>query len=394
MRVLKISIYILAALVTGELSREANALGTIAEECTGVEGQTGEGEFNTLSLGSLSCALASEAPPRFTRPVSVALSTQGSDLAQATSFSDLQGNWAESFIQALTARNIIQGFPDGSFRPNQPVTRAQFAAMIRKAFQKNLTQEVIEFVDVPAYYWAREAIQSAYQMGFLAGYPNRVFKPNQNIPRAQVLVALANGLDLSAKPETTAALNTYFQDAAQIPDYARNSVAAAAEKSIIVNYPSVKLLNPNQIATRADVAAFIYQALASSGAVPQLTASNSVTQYIVSSHHASTPSSTSTVTAPPAAEVEDLQSRLLVQGTRTSEFGKVHRQLPRDFAVAVSYNGFLNNSDFDDVLVPIGDHLACSYNNVGGNQQANERTKQLGNSPSKSLLCKSTVLVK
>lgn len=84
-----------------------------------------------------------------------------------------------------------------------------------------------------------------------------------------MLVALAKGLDLSAKPET-AALDTYFEDAAQIPDYARDGVAAAAEKSIVVNYPTVNLLNPNQIATRADVAAFIYQALASSGAVPQL----------------------------------------------------------------------------------------------------------------------------
>lgn len=437
MRVLKILIYILAALTTSELSRQANAAGTIAEECRATEGQRSRGELDsTLSPGSLvSCALASETPPRFTRPVSVALSMQASDLAQATSFSDLQGNWAESFIQALTARNIIQGFPDGSFRPDEPVTRAQFAAMIRKAFQKNSTQEVIEFVDVPAYYWAREAIQSAYQMGFLVGYPNRVFKPNQNIPRVQVLVALANGLDLSAKPETTAALNTYFQDAAQIPDYARNSVAAAAEKSIVVNYPTVKLLNPNQLATRADVAAFIYQALASSGAVPQLTASDSVTQYIVGSEQiASTPPSTNpTVTAPPAAEVEDLQSRLrALQETRSGEFGnvfrgspsisianpsgfgadnntlfvsasyqtstrdsesddgsigfgvglgdarrlvgvevsytlasvsadytefgrggfnvKVHRQLPRDFAVAVGYNGFLNigDTDFED----------------------------------------------
>lgn len=443
MRVLKFSTYILAALITSELSNEANAAGIVAEECGGVEGQTKEGELNsTLSPALVSCTLASEAAPRF-RPVSMALSTHASDLAQATSFSDLQGNWAESFIQALTARNIIQGFPDGSFRPDEPVTRAQFAAMIRQAFQKNPTQEVIEFVDVPAYYWAREAIQSAYQMGFLAGYPNRVFNPNQNIPRAQVLVALANGLDLSARPETTAALNTYFEDAAQIPDYARNSVAAATEKSIVVNYPTVKLLNPNQIATRADVAAFIYQALASSGAVPQLTA-DSVTQYIVGSQQtAATPSSANpTVTAPPAAEVEDLQSRLLaLQGTRTGEFGnvfrgspsisianpsgfgadnntlfvsasyqtstregenddgsigfgvglgdarrlvgvevsytlasvtadytefgrggfnvKVHRQLPRDFAVAVGYNGFLNigDTDFEDSVYGVASKI-------------------------------------
>lgn len=52
------------------------------------------------------------------------------------------------------------------------------------------------------------------------------------------------------------------------------------------------------------------------------------------------------------------------------------------------------DSDFDDFIVRIGGHLACSYSNVGGNQQANERTKQLGNSPSESLPCKSTVPVK
>lgn len=52
------------------------------------------------------------------------------------------------------------------------------------------------------------------------------------------------------------------------------------------------------------------------------------------------------------------------------------------------------DSDFDDFIVRIGGHLACSYSNVGGNQQANDRTKQLGNSPSGSLRCKSTVPVK
>lgn len=52
------------------------------------------------------------------------------------------------------------------------------------------------------------------------------------------------------------------------------------------------------------------------------------------------------------------------------------------------------DSDFDDFIVRIGGHLACSYSNVGGNQQANERTKQLGNSPSRSLPCKSTIPVK
>ncbi|WP_250123652.1 S-layer homology domain-containing protein [Chroococcidiopsis sp. CCMEE 29] len=254
------AIYFFVALATSGLSLKANANSNFK--------LSPEVEYSNWNLNS-------NVTPEPTQLIAPEL------LAQATTFSDVQGNWAQSFIETLVAQKIIQGFPDGSFRPDEPVTRAQFAAMLNKAFPQNPTREAIAFVDVPANYWASEAIQQAYQTGFMQGYPNSVFNPNQNIPRVQVLVALANGLNLAASTTTMAGLNTYFQDASQIPDYARNSVAAAAEKTIVVNYPTVNLLNPNQIATRADVAALIYQALASRGSVPQLAASNPVTQYIV-----------------------------------------------------------------------------------------------------------------
>lgn len=183
-------------------------------------------------------------------------------VAQA-SFSDVQsGYWANDFIQALVSRGVIAGFPDGTFRPDEPVTRAQFAAMVRKAFSKSAVRGGVQFTDVPGSYWAASAIQQAYTTGFLSGYPGNIFRPEQNIPRAQVLVSLASGLEYNAT--STTALSA-FTDAAQIPDYARARIAAATEKQIVVNYPTVSLLEPNQTATRADVAAFIYQALVSSG---------------------------------------------------------------------------------------------------------------------------------
>lgn len=202
-------------------------------------------------------------------------------LAQAPRFPDIQGHWAQSFIEALAARGVILGFPDGTFRPDEPVTRTQFAAMIRQAFDRPPERPVTEFVDVPANYWGYEAIQEAYRMGFLAGYPNNVFLPDQNIPRVQVLVSLANGLDLAPPAQVATVLNTAFQDAAQIPNYAQNSVAAATASQLVVNYPNVAFLNPNQIATRADVAAFIYQALVREGSLPPLSPTNIATQYIV-----------------------------------------------------------------------------------------------------------------
>ncbi|NDJ18763.1 S-layer homology domain-containing protein [Myxacorys almedinensis] len=187
--------------------------------------------------------------------------------AQAT-FPDVASNyWAAQFIQELASRNIIEGFPDGSFRPNEAVTRAQFAALIRKAFPNaQNVRTPINFSDVPTNFWASQAIQDAYTSGFLAGYPGGTFRPNENIPRAQVLVSLANGLNYTSAGSADAVLQAYT-DAASIPGFARNSIAAATERRIVVNYPDVRFLSPNQTATRADVAAFIYQALVSSGQV-------------------------------------------------------------------------------------------------------------------------------
>ncbi|MDD1421454.1 S-layer homology domain-containing protein [Dolichospermum sp. ST_sed1] len=208
-----------------------------------------------------------------------------------TSFNDVQSNyWASQFIQELSKRNIIAGFPDGGFRPEEAVTRAQFAAMLNKAFNKSPQRQAIKFNDVATNYWAYNAIQQSYATGFLSGYPGNRFEPNQAIPRQQVLVSLANGLNYSASTNINSNLQ-YFNDATNISDYARSPIAAAVEKRLVVNYPNVKFLNPTTNATRAQVAAFIYQALVSSN---QATAINSA--YIVGLQ--TTPTQPTSVTIP------------------------------------------------------------------------------------------------
>ncbi len=184
-----------------------------------------------------------------------------------TAFPDVPSSyWASEFIQALVNRGVIAGFPDGSFRPEEPVTRAQFAAIVSKAFNRQPVRQPVQFTDIPAGFWATNAIQAAYTTGFLAGYPGNAFRPDENIPRAQVLVSLANGLNYAATGTADSVLMAY-NDAASIPDYARPSIAAATQRQIVVNYPDVRTLNPNQAATRAEVAAFVYQALVSAGQV-------------------------------------------------------------------------------------------------------------------------------
>ncbi|WP_293127957.1 S-layer homology domain-containing protein [Microcoleus sp. bin38.metabat.b11b12b14.051] len=165
------------------------------------------------------------------------------------------------FIPTVSKRGIIKGFPDGTFRPDALVTRAEFAAMIRSV-KKAKTRAAVGFADVPSNFWARGAIAEAYEMAWMSGYPGNVFRPSQQIPRVQVVVALNNGLGYEPTCNFQDVLS-YYNDAGEIQSYAVKSVAAATEKQLVVSYPNPKSLKPNQSATRAEVAAFIYQTLVS-----------------------------------------------------------------------------------------------------------------------------------
>lgn len=189
-------------------------------------------------------------------------------------FKDVPANyWAKAYIDALASRNIITGFPGGEFRPNEPVTRAQFATIITKAFNPQPKREATNFSDVPSSFWGFQAIRAAARGGFIAGYPNGTFKPQQQIERVQALVALANGLGLTSTGTNPLA---FYSDASAIPNYATNAIAAATSRSVVVNFPNVKQLNPRRQATRAEVAAFVYQAMVNAGSAPAITS-----EYIV-----------------------------------------------------------------------------------------------------------------
>lgn len=286
--------------------------------------------------------------------------TTAVQLAQGRSFPDVQNHWAQSFIEALAQRGVILGFPDGTFRPDDPVTRVQFAAMIRKAFPGPDKRSGTQFVDVPANYWGYDAIEAAYRLGFLEGYPNNVFLPQQNIPRVQVLVSLVTGLQLSPPTEVANVLNQTYQDAAQIPDFARPKVAAATLNQLVVNYPNTALLNPNQNATRADVAAFIYQALVKQGAAPAIGPNDVASRYIVGYQ----PPVAERPPAPdvaalrqqyrlPEPPVAEIIKRLFGGGTSISTPTAFGAQ-QGDFFAGLSYQQRTRYTDIDDGAVTAG----------------------------------------
>ncbi len=182
-------------------------------------------------------------------------------------FKDIKDHWAQGCIEELAEKKIITGYyEDGTFRPNRPVSRAEFAAMLRKAFPDAKTvRNPISFVDIPTNYWGFKAIREAYQTGFLSGYSGSIFNPTLNIPRWQVLVALSSGLKYTPAGPAAEILDVTFEDAREIPELAINAIAAATEKQLVVNYPAVKQLEPTRNATRAEVATFLCQAIAQPG---------------------------------------------------------------------------------------------------------------------------------
>ncbi len=177
---------------------------------------------------------------------------------------DVDGHWAANFIQELIQLGIVKGFPNRTFRPDATITRSQYASLMVQAFNPNALREPIQFEDIKENHWGYQVIQQAYQSKLISGYPGRKFLPNQNIPRIQVIVSLVNGLGLTNEIEVD--LNIY-QDSNKIPNYAVDEVTAATQNRLIVNYPKVEKLNPNQSATRAEVAVMVYQTLVLIGKV-------------------------------------------------------------------------------------------------------------------------------
>ncbi len=193
--------------------------------------------------------------------------------ATAANFVDVQGHWARPFIEALAAQNIIGGYSDRTFRPDQPVTRAQFAAMIEQAFDENNVQLRRRFDSEAADYWASRDFTNGRSS-------NRQLRLSDQLSKVQVLVALANGLRLYPSGSVANTLN-FYTDASRIPEYARDSVAAITQKGIVVNYPDVAELEPSKVVTRADVAAFIYQALVNEGVLAPISSRMEASDYIV-----------------------------------------------------------------------------------------------------------------
>lgn len=132
--------------------------------------------------------------------------------SSATRFSDASDDWFSKAVNYVVAKGLISGYPDGTFKPNESITRAEFAQMI-SGYVKNEKKSTTDFQDVKDH-WAKDAIDKLYGNKNVSGYPDGSFKPNAKITRAEAVTILNSVFDrntsaLSLNNVNKAALNKF-----------------------------------------------------------------------------------------------------------------------------------------------------------------------------------------
>ena len=188
------------------------------------------------------------------------------DVGTPIDFTDVEaGNWAKPYIDAMSARGLIEGVERDRFAPNEPVTRAQYASLVQQVFEGNDgVREGLEFDDISDDYWAASDIDTAVRLGFLSGYPGAEFRPEQSISRLEVLLSLRAGLNLE-DPDNPEQILQSYGDRQTVPDWAKSPISAAIEAELDRQPPNSQDLDLERPATRAEVTAMFYQALVRAG---------------------------------------------------------------------------------------------------------------------------------
>ncbi|MEG6617362.1 S-layer homology domain-containing protein [Peptococcaceae bacterium 1198_IL3148] len=177
--------------------------------------------------------------------------------ALAADFSDTQGHWAESQINNWSEKGLTGGYSDGTFKPNNTITRAEFIALVNRAFDFTETDEV-NFTDVKPTNWFAGEIAKAKAAGYVGGYSDGTIKPNNQITRQEAASMLARILELNERNSTDSVEK--FADAQSIPQWSKGAIGAVVVKGYMGGYPD-QTFKPTQAITRAEAIVTIDRAI-------------------------------------------------------------------------------------------------------------------------------------
>ncbi|GAU77018.1 S-layer homology domain-containing protein [Fusibacter sp. 3D3] len=169
---------------------------------------------------------------------------------------DITGHWAENEIKAWLASGLASGYPDNTFKPDANISRAEFMALVNKAFY--FTQgRAIDFKDVKASDWYYDAVARAISAGYISGYPDKTIAPNNPITRqeAAIMIAKARGLTLNSQSVSG------FSDVSSIADWSKAYVGAVVTAGYMKGYPD-GTFRPNDIIRRGEAVVALNNTLA------------------------------------------------------------------------------------------------------------------------------------
>jgi alpha-tubulin suppressor-like RCC1 family protein len=187
-------------------------------------------------------------------------------LEDTRTFPDLEGHWSRADVESMLTRQIIFGNTDGSYAPDRPVTRAEFAALLARVAEFSgisLSDDLdVPFSDVPSTAWYKEAVTQMAQSGIINGYSDRTFRPQQVITREEMsamLIRLMTLLGIELPAYTGSSLASYH-DCEETGPWAKQSLAHSVSLGLLRGTGS-GYLEPKGISTRAAAAAVLNRLL-------------------------------------------------------------------------------------------------------------------------------------
>jgi hypothetical protein len=171
-------------------------------------------------------------------------------------FEDIKSHWAKTDIELLSAKMIVNGLSEASFAPNQKVTRAEFAALLVRALGFTANGASPSFKDVAVTDWYASAVQIAAQYKLILGYEDGTFGPNQTVTREQMAIMVARALRFTnfKQSETTTANSSAlskFKDSNKISSWAQSEVGDLLSKGIMQGQSATTFV-PQNTGTRAE----------------------------------------------------------------------------------------------------------------------------------------------
>ena len=151
----------------------------------------------------------------------------------AATITDINGHWAQVSINKWISAGYVSGYPGGSFKPDQKISRAEFVTLVSKAFKKQSLKDQGSFSDVKQSDWFYSVVVSSKAGGYISGYEGGTFRPNQSISRQEAAVIITRLLQLNTDSSD---VNLAFKDANKFPSWSITSIKAVVAGKIMKGY--------------------------------------------------------------------------------------------------------------------------------------------------------------